>query len=88
MLGDYRKLEREHVKKIQAWLDEDPKNLTGLHNHIGTKRSPQDYVSEYSDRFAIAAHLANDIGMPRKIVNAMYKEYNQYSDLEGEVFGN
>lgn len=88
MLGGYRKLEKEHVKKIQAWLDADPKNLEGLHNHIGEDRTPADYVAEYSDRFAIAAHLASDIGMPNKIVNAMYKEYHQYSDLEGEVFGN
>lgn len=85
---EYRKLESKHVSKIQEWLDKDPKNLARLYDHIGPGRSPSDYVSEYSDRFAIAAHLASDIGMPEKVVNAMYKEYYEYSDLEGEVFGN
>lgn len=85
-IHQYRRLEQKHVKEIQAWLDKDPKNLKGLHNHIGTKRSPADYVAEYGYRFAIAAYLAQDIGCPE--AKRMLKEYKPFSDLEGEVFGN
>ncbi len=85
-IGKYRALERKHVKEIQEWLDKDPANLQGLYNHIGTKRTPADYIAEYGDRFAIAAYLACDIHYPRG--SAMLEEYSPFADLEGEVFGN
>lgn len=85
MIFEYRALERKHVKKIQEWVNADPNNLQNLHNHIGTKRSPAQYVAEYSDRFAIAGYLAQDIHMPG--ADKMLREYNKYSKLEGEVFG-
>lgn len=82
----YRALEQKHVKEIQDWINSDPKNLANLHGHIGTNRTPADYVGEYGDRFAIAGYLAGDIGCP--YATRMMKEYKPFGDLEGVAFGN
>ncbi len=86
MIFKYRAAEKKHIKQVQKWLDasEYKGDLSSFNGSANVK----EYVEEYSDRFGIAAHLASDLGMPKKEVNEMWKEYRKYSKLEGVVFGN
>lgn len=80
---NYRKVQAKHVKELQTWVDSDPLGRASLQSHIGTKRSIEQYVDEYGDRFAIAALLAGDIGYPR--ASKMLKEYKPFKELEDEM---
>jgi hypothetical protein len=86
-LAKYRRMVERHTRELESWIAADPANSRRFMEHgAGDGRTLRQYLAEYSDHFALVAHLANDLDYPR--ADEMLDEYGCFSQELQDRFAN
>lgn len=64
VFSDYQAVVARHTKELSDWVANNPTAQQALSNNVGN-RTVDQYLDEYSYKFAITYYLASDIRYPQ-----------------------